>query len=106
MHTASRMWDTYVFILISTGIRCGSDSILVQDLFVSTHSHLLDVTYINCLFDETMLVDPECQVTRAEPVVIYLEMDWAVTAMELGPLSSVLHHDKEYSFVRSVSLIS
>ena len=50
MHTASRMWDIYVFMLIWTGIRFGSDSVLVQDLFVRTRNYLLNVVYVNCLF--------------------------------------------------------
>ena len=57
-----------------------------------------DSSNVILLCDETMLVNPECHITRADPVVRHLETDGAVTAMDLGPLSSVLDHDKVIEF--------
>ena len=57
-----------------------------------------DSSDVMLLCDETTLVNPECHEVRAKPVDRHLEMDGAVTAMELGPLSSVLDHDKGIEF--------
>ena len=57
-----------------------------------------DSSDVMLLCDETTLVNPECHAVRAKPVDRHLEMDGAVTAMELGPLSSVLDHDKGIEF--------
>ena len=57
-----------------------------------------DSSDVMLLCDETTLVNPECHETRVEPVDRHLETEGAVMAMDLGPLSSILDHDKGIEF--------